>query len=180
MSERFILLTGCSGGGKSTLLDALGEAGFATVPEPGRRIVAEEMAGDGRALPWVDMKAFAGRAVAMARADLEAARHLEGTVFFDRGLVDAAVALAHAGGPSVRETLGDARAYADQVLVVPPWPEIFAGDAERRHGFDAAVAEHERIIGALGDLGYRVLEVPRVPVPERVAFVLRVCGAVQE
>ena len=180
MSERFILLTGCSGGGKSTLLDALGGAGFATVPEPGRRIVAGEMAGDGRALPWVDMKAFAGRAVAMARADLEAARHLDGTVFFDRGLVDAAVALAHAGGPSVRETLGDVRAYAEQVLVVPPWPEIFAGDAERRHGFDAAVAEHERITGALGDLGYRVLEVPRMPVPERVAFVLRVCGADQE
>ncbi|EBA07289.1 AAA family ATPase [Sagittula stellata] len=177
MKDRFILLTGCSGGGKSTLLEALAARGFATVPEPGRRIVAEEMAGDGRALPWVDMTAFAGRAVAMARQDLDAARHLEGPVFFDRGLIDAAVALEHAGGPPLRETLGAAQVYAQEVLVVPPWPEIFAGDGERKHGFDAAEQEHWRIVEALGALGQTVREVPRVSVAERVAFVLATCGA---
>ena len=42
--SRFVILSGCSGGGKSTLLDALAERGFAVVPEPGRRIVAKELA----------------------------------------------------------------------------------------------------------------------------------------
>ncbi|MCG7521515.1 AAA family ATPase [Ruegeria sp. Ofav3-42] len=139
MADRFILLTGCSGGGKSILLKALGALGFATVPEPGRRIVANEVAGDGKALPWVDMKAFALRAVEMAKSDLKEAQRVEGPIFFDRGLIDAAVALEHSGGQSVRETLGENRAYAKRVFVVPPWKEIFVEDAERRHDFETAV-----------------------------------------
>lgn len=53
MTGRF-LITGCSGGGKSTLLDALAQRGYATVPERGRRIVAE--AGP---MPWDDPAGFA-------------------------------------------------------------------------------------------------------------------------
>lgn len=54
MVSRFFLMTGFSCGGNSTLLEALGQRGFATVPEPGRRIVAEEIAGYDRSLPWAD------------------------------------------------------------------------------------------------------------------------------
>ncbi len=170
--DRFILLTGCSCGGKSTLLKALGARGFVTVPEPGRRIVAEEIAGDGRALPWVDLEAFALRAIAMARSDLEAARHHDGIVFFDRGLVDATTALEHAGGPPVTQTHGDRQTYAKRVFVCPPWQELFAMDAERRHDFEAAVQEYHRITQALDMLGYDTDVLPRVSVHERVAYVL--------
>ena len=54
MNRRFVLLTGCSSGGKSTLLKALEERGFATVQEPGRRIVADELEGAGKALPFAE------------------------------------------------------------------------------------------------------------------------------
>src|SRR5690606_4231686 len=97
MSDRFILLSGCSGGGKSTLLEELGRRGHATVEEPGRRIVEEELAKGGTALPWLDLAAFARRAIAMALADREAMRGHPGYVFFDRGLIDAAAALEAAG-----------------------------------------------------------------------------------
>jgi predicted ATPase len=63
--QRFVIISGCSGSGKSTLLAELGQRGFATVEEPGRRIVREELAGDGSALPWVNAAAFARRAIAM-------------------------------------------------------------------------------------------------------------------
>lgn len=177
LSRGCILLTGCSGGGKSTVLKALDERGFATVQEPGRRIVADELAGEGKALPWVDMKAFALRAVAVARSDLLAAQDSDGLVFFDRGLIDAAVALAHSGGPAIEETLGHTERYETRVFVVPPWREIFTGDAERRHGFDAAVQEHHRIVQALDALGYMRIALPRVSVEERAEIVLRECGA---
>lgn len=78
MSRRLVLLTGCSGGGKSTLLRALEKRGFATVEEPGRRIVSDELAGCGKALQWVNMKAFAQRAVEMARSDLRSAQDMDG------------------------------------------------------------------------------------------------------
>ncbi len=176
MRNRFILLTGCSGGGKSTLLDALSKRGFATVSEPGRRIVEEEIAGDSKALPWIDMEAFAMRAVETAQSDLEAAQLHCGPVFFDRGLIDAAVALEYSRGPSLGETIGYYRVYSEPVFLFPPWKEIFESDAVRKHDFQAAVEEYHRIESGLNDLGYEVLVLPRVSVSERVEFVLDKIG----
>lgn len=176
MDNSHILLTGCSGGGKSTLLTALNDRGFATVPEPGRRIVAEELAGAGAALPWVDMKAFALRALDMAKRDLDAACHLPSPVFFDRGLIDAVVALAYATGQPTKAVLGDLRPYAQRVFVTPPWEAIFKQDIDRQHDFDAAVAEYQHINAALDDLGYSRIELPRSSVQERVETVLENLG----
>ena len=84
--EKFVVISGCSGGGKSTLLAELARRGHAVVEEPGRRIVIEELKTGGSALPWLDMKAFVQRAVAVSLADLAAAGANSGWVFFDRGL----------------------------------------------------------------------------------------------
>ncbi|MEL6962475.1 MAG: AAA family ATPase, partial [Pseudomonadota bacterium] len=40
--ENFVVISGCSGGGKSTLLEALKRLGHGVVEEPGRRIVQSE------------------------------------------------------------------------------------------------------------------------------------------
>jgi predicted ATPase len=64
--DRFVVISGCSGGGKSTLLAELSRRGHAIVEEPGRQIIKEELKGKGLALPWVDETAFARRALAMA------------------------------------------------------------------------------------------------------------------
>lgn len=101
--SRSVLILGCSGGGKSTLLTELAARGYAVVEEPGRRIVSQELKGDGAALPWVDMAAFARRAIEMAMADHAAAREQAGWTFFDRGLIDAATALQHLTGEPVLE-----------------------------------------------------------------------------
>jgi predicted ATPase len=52
--KSFVTISGCSGGGKSVLLAELRQRGFATIEEPGRRIVAEEIKRGGRVLPWID------------------------------------------------------------------------------------------------------------------------------
>lgn len=169
---RHILITGCSGGGKSTLLRELQAAGYPVVAEPGRRIVTQELARGGNALPWIDLAAFARRAIAMAKSDLEAASSQTGPVFFDRGLVDAAVALQHADGVPLAKTLGGIRHYDDPVFLAPPWPELFANDSERRHGFDEARAEYERLEKAFADLGYAVRPLPKASVGDRLDFVL--------
>lgn len=178
MSQRFVLLTGCSGGGKSTLLKALEQRGFATINEPGRRIVSNELATGGTVLPWVDMKAFALRAIEMAKSDLQDAQNCDGIVFFDRGVIDAAVALAHSGGQGIKETLGETQAYWKRVFVVPTWMDLFGNDAQRQHSFEEAVQEYLRIEKALDALGYVRTELPKVSVQERAEIVLAECGAV--
>jgi predicted ATPase len=102
------------------LLAELQQHGFATIEEPGRRIVAEEIKRGGRALPWVDAVAFARRAIDRAVADASAR-----SVFFDRGLIDAVAALEHLTGEPVVKSLGPVYRYNKRVFLAPPWPEIY-------------------------------------------------------
>lgn len=170
--KHLIVISGCSGGGKSTLLADLARRGFATIEEPGRRVVREELASGGHALPWVDATAFARRITSMAQADYDAARALPGPVFFDRGLIDAAVALKHAGGDTPLAYLATHYRYHRLVFLAPPWPELFASDAERRHDLDTAIAEYDRLVTAYPALGYEVILLPKASVAERITFLL--------
>lgn len=175
--NHFIVISGCSGGGKSTLLRELALRGHTVVLEPGRRVIAQEVYSGGGALPWTDMGAFARRAITMALADRDHAAAVEGPVFFDRSLIDAATALEHATGEPILAQLGTAHPYHPNVFMAPPWPEIWQNDSERRHGFDDAVAEYERLCTAYSQLGYQLLELPKVSVEERADFIIRQIGA---
>jgi predicted ATPase len=169
----FVVISGCSGGGKSTLLAELGRRGYAVVEEPGRRIVRQEQASGGSALPWVDAVAFLRRAIEMALADRSAAESIEGWIFFDRGLIDAAAGLQHLTGEPVLPALGGQHRYHRCVFLAPPWPEIYATDPERRHGLDEALAEYARLGEAYPSLGYEICIMPKTSVAERADFVLK-------
>jgi predicted ATPase len=175
--DRFVVVSGCSGGGKSTLIALLAERGHATVPEPGRRIVVEERASGGLALPWVDAAAFARSAVAMALADRAAAAAMSGTVFFDRGMIDAAVALEHVTGEAVILPLGRTHRYHRRVFLVPPWPEIYVNDGERLHGLSAAIEEYDRLAAAYALLGYEICVLPKVDAAARADMVVAALAA---
>lgn len=171
--NRFVVISGCSGGGKSTLLAELERRGHTVIGEPGRRIVIEEMNNGGSALPWIDMPAFAHRAIAMSLADLSSVPASEGWIFFDRSLIDAAVALQRLTREPVLEQFGQTHRYHHRVFLAPPWPEIYMVDRERRHSPATAVAEYHRLLKAYPSLGYEVSVLPRVGVVERAEFVLR-------
>jgi predicted ATPase len=174
--DRFIIISGCSGGGKSTLLEELARRGFSVIEEPGRRIVAAELAGDGAALPWVDAEAFLKRAIDVALEDLTRASTLPGPVFFDRGLLDAASGLSELTGEPALRRLSAQWRFNPLVFLTPPWPEIYRQDAERQHGLDAAIAEYERLVHDYPALGYEAVELPKIPVAERADFVLERLG----
>ncbi|ENN89169.1 hypothetical protein RHSP_62324 [Rhizobium freirei PRF 81] len=174
--DRFVILSGCSGGGKSTLLEALRLRGHHVVEEPGRRIVAQELDTGGSALPWADLTAFIRRAIDMSLSDREAAAALSGIVFFDRGLIDAASALQHMTGERALTSYGQQHRYNSHVFLTPPWPEIYVGDHERRHDLSEAIAEYERLIVDYPALGYEVHILPKVGVEARADFVVSTLG----
>lgn len=167
-----VIISGCSGGGKSTLLEALAHRGFATLPEPGRRVIAEETAAGGTALPWTNLRGFLLRARDLALEDRAAAQSLPGPVFCDRGLIDALAALDALDGTTEAIGLARRHPYHPTVFLTPPWPEIYVRDADRRHGLEAAVAEYDRLRRLYPALGYDVTILPKVPVAERVTVVL--------
>lgn len=173
---RFVVISGCSGGGKSTLLAELRRRGYDVVTEPGRRIVAREVERGGSALPWIDPVAFARCMIDVSLADrADAARH-SGWVFFDRGLVDAAAALDHLTGDPVLAALGSVHRYHPRVFLTPPWPEIYVTDSERRHGLADAIAEYERLCEAYPSLGYDICVLPKARVEARADLILELLG----
>ena len=176
-ADRFVLISGCSGGGKSTLLDQLGQRGYATVEEPGRRIVREEVKRGGSALPWKDLEAFLRRTLEVAMMDHAKATQLSGRVFFDRGLIDAAAALERVTGEPAAALLGASRLYNRRVFMAPPWPEIRITDQERRHDFEEAMIEYEHLLKVCPTLGYETVALAKVGVAERADFVLQMLEA---
>ncbi len=154
------------------MLAELGRRGYLTVEEPGRRIVKEQLAGDGYALPWVDAVAFARRAMEVALADRQSIGQAADWVFFDRGLVDAASALQHLAGGTTGISVCESNRYYLRVFLTPPWPEIYVTDAERRHGLDQALEEYHRLLEAFPALGYQIIELPKVSVIDRADFIL--------
>jgi len=109
----------------------------------------------------------------MSLTDRVSASTLEGWVFFDRGLVDAAAGLQHLTGEAVVASLGETHRFYRRIFLAPPWPEIYVTDPERRHGFDFAVAEYSRLLEIYPALGYEVVILPKTQVAERADFILK-------
>ena len=169
------MLTGGSGSGKSTIIAALKARGFLCVEEVGRQVVKEQLRSGGDATPWQDRGRFRELLFARSVAAFEQVAETARPVFFDRGIVES-VAYAGVLGvpvPPHHRAAVERYRYAADVFVTPPWREIYANDTERRQSWDDAVADYEANCGAYREAGYRLVEVPRAPVAERVDFVLR-------
>jgi predicted ATPase len=163
----FVMISGCSGGGKSTLLSELARRGYTVVEEPGLRIISEPRLGEGRALPRVDAAAFGRRALAMSIEDYEAA---QGLTFFDRGIVDGGVAITARGGEVPTDAITHCR--YDQLFLAPPWPEIYEVNGDRRDSLEKALSDYERVRLACLNAGYDPIELPLDSVAARADFVL--------
>lgn len=171
-TDRLVVVSGCSGGGKSTLLAEMARRGWPVMPEPGRQIVREQALIGGPALPWTDLAAFAELALSRAMHFFATAATDGRPVLFDRGVVDAVTALERIGRarPHHVEAVRRCR-YGRRVLMVPPWEELFARDAERGHDFAAAVAEYDALTESYAAKGYETVVVPHGPIASRADVV---------
>jgi predicted ATPase len=171
---KFVVLSGCSGAGKSSLLAELGRRGFPIYEEPGRQVVKEQLYIGGDALPWGNWSLFVELTISRSIYHIVTAARRDRLSFFDRGIVDQVSGLERRGLP-IPEHLAaavDRFRYHETVFMMPPWPEIFSNDDERRHSFEDALASYPTLLRTYDRFGYRIIPVPKLDVSARADFVV--------
>ena len=174
-SDRFFILTGGPGSGKTTLIETLARRGFARSLEAGRSILMDQVAIGGNAVHWGDQRMFAELMLAHEMRSYHMAEAEEGPVLFDRGIPELShyFALVGLGEPPPHfARAAEVFRYNRTVFIAPPWREIFANDKERKQDFAEAVRSYELCVAAYEHWGYELVELPKASVNARAAFVM--------
>ncbi|MDW9381424.1 AAA family ATPase [Chryseobacterium sp. JV558] len=174
--SKLYIITGGPGAGKTTLLDELNKYGLTTVPEEGRRIIKEQMESGGEGLPWLNKELFASlmfEESVKTYLKLNQSTHLK-PVFFDRGIWDTLgyMRLENIPVPEVMITKAREMVYNNHVFILPPWKEIYENDPERKQTIEKAGLTFECMKEIYQEYGFTVIEVPKVTVEKRAAFIL--------
>ena len=169
-----IVITGGPGAGKTTLLSALRARGHAVIGDSPRTIIQDRLR---RGLsPRPNPHDFALATLQMDIENFEQHAATSKHVFFERGVLDALCVLDLATPLSESELSVwlSKYQYHPKVFVLPAWSAIYVNDAERDHTFEHAEAVHRITREWYRRCGYQIIEVPKVSVPERCAYVLDV------
>lgn len=173
MTERFHIVTGGPGSGKTSVIEALAAQGFPYMPEAGRAIIKDQVDIGGFALPWSDRAAYAELMLGWEMRSWREAQAIDGPVLFDRGIPDVIGYLRLCGLPIPEATMRAAQMhrYARRVFIAPPWPAIFMQDAQRKQTAAEAEATYHAMVAAYTDLGYEMVPLPLASVAERAEFI---------
>ncbi len=128
----------------------------------------------GDATPWQDPIKFREALLSRSIHIFEQVPERHRPVFFDRGIPDVVgyARFLDVPVPAHHRAAVALYRYASTVFVTPPWREIYENDAERKQTWADAVADYRVNAEAYAEAGYRLVEVPRAPVAERVEFIL--------
>jgi predicted ATPase len=172
--EKFFIVTGGPGSGKSSLIEALHQRGYARSIEAGRGIIQDQVAIEGRALPWHDRLLFAELMLSWDMRSYHLAQNSTAPVFFDRGVPDTLgyLRLLRLPAPAHMRKAADVFRYNRKVFIGPPWEEIFEQDRERKQDFEEAVRTYDSLIKTYQSLNYELTELPKVAIEKRCDFVL--------
>lgn len=173
-SNRFHVITGGPGAGKTSVIEGLRSRGYACSIEAGRAIIQDQVAIGGSALPWSDRILFAELMLQWEMRSYHQAKQSPGPVFFDRGVPDVLGYLRLVGLPAAADILKATAEfrYHPTVFIAPPWREIFRQDIERKQDFNEAQRTFEFLFSTYRELDYDLVELPKIAVEDRVKFVL--------
>ena len=175
IKNRFVVISGCSGGGKSTLLSELKKQGYHVVPEVGRRIVQEQLSLNGHSTPWENPLDFCELLVSNSIQEYKTASVMpiqkNNLIFFDRSVLEGICYLNSLKINKYDYLLNEIN-YFHKVFIVEPWKEIFCNDNERKHSFHDAVVEYERLMKFYAKIGYSVIKIPKNSVFARAKFLI--------
>lgn len=169
---RRYIFTGAPGGGKSTILAALRDRGYAVVDEAATDVIAREQA-RGRSEPWTDGGFVDAIAVLQRERQQRPGARVQ---LFDRSPV-CTLALARYGGQAVTPVLRDEvdRVVGEEIYERRVFFVHLLGSmtrtAARRITYPQALRFERFHVEAYRECGFDLVDVPAAPLGERVDLI---------
>ena len=175
--NKLVVISGCSGGGKSTLISELSNHGYTVINEVGRKLVKEQLAAKTEITPWQNPKAFCELLIEESVTAFQSAAKIKNAknniIFFDRCFLEGICyyQTLKINDANKYNNIIDEFRYYHTIFMTPPWPEIFCQDEERQHNFNDALDEYQRLVEGYPKFGYKIIEIPKINVTDRVKFI---------
>ena len=173
VNDRFFVLTGTFGSGKSTLVEHLESCGIRGIVEPARPILAEQRSIEGNGVPEKDPRLFIELMLSRMLHAYRQSDAFPGPIFFDRGIPDILGYAAVFGFEFPHcEKAADLYRYNRRVFMAPAWEQIYCTDDERTVPFSMARGFGRDLRAIYSRLGYTLIYLPCVSVQERANLIL--------
>ncbi|CAN5544009.1 ATP-binding protein [soil metagenome] len=173
LKENYFVLTGAMGAGKTTILNKIRERNLLCIDEPAREILKEQRLYNGDGVPEKNAGLF--NHLMLSRMAFQYSKYISCNepVIFDRGVPDI-IAYAELLKTDYSESLAAAGEYRynKHIFHFSGWKEIYTTDNERKADFETANNFGEKLKNVYTGLKYIIIDVPFLPVNERVDFIL--------
>lgn len=172
--KQIYIITGGPGFGKTELICELKISGYLCSGEFARELIEHQQKIGGDLLPWKNPKLFQEEILRL-RKDFYDSVPDQTIAFADRGIPDQLAFARYKGfgTPEILKQSAEHYRYAPQVFVTPPWPEIFINDSIRSESYEEAILIHQSILETYSGLNYQIIELPLIPVNERLTYILQ-------
>jgi predicted ATPase len=170
--DTYFVLTGAMGSGKSAIIEQLITMRLKCVPEPARQILHEQRTIFARGVPEIDSDLFTQLMLSRATNSYLENFAAETLTVFDRGIPDMiAYAELFELDSKIYYNSANHYEYNSCVFWFKGWKDIYKNDDERKMNFQQAYAFGERVYEIYQELGYDVIQVPRLPMDQRAEFI---------